>query len=193
MGKFKDLYNYCQTLKPKVSRRNIEQKTLELTGVKKVKAIKSSLDTKVCRGFFLSAENAEHPIVKLFGGNHVIVLARDQNYCWERFVYTKELMHLFDNDDEPTDSAEKFEKLLTDLEAPTATEPPSKQLISERKGLWMALSCLCPEANRIEFQSLLDKGHIDFYGIALQLRIPEQYVPLLFQSRYEAIVQNLIK
>lgn len=193
MGKFKELYDYCQTLKPKVSRRQIEQKTLEITGVPRIKAIKANLDTAVCRGFFLSAENTEHPTVKLLGGNNVIVLARDQNYCWERFVYTKELMHLFDNDDEPTDSAEKFEKLLTDLEVPSATDSPSKQIISERKGIWMALACLCPEKSRIEFKSLLTKEHIDSYGIALQLRIPEQYVPLLFQSRYDVIISTLIK
>lgn len=192
MRQFRDLYNYCQTLNPKVSRRLVELKTLEITGVEKVKAMKTTLDISVCRGFFLSAQNKDHWIVKQHGCD-VIVLARDQNYCWERFVYTKELMHLFDNDDEPTDSAEKFEKLLTDLEMPSATSEPSKQLLSERKGIWMALSCLCPEKHRIEFEELLKNNYIDNYGIALKLRIPEQYVPLLFQSRYKLIIETLLE
>ena len=119
MGKFKELYDYCQTLTPKVSRRHIEKKTLELTGVEQIKEMKTTLDTTICRGYFLSAKNKDHPIVKCFGGSNVIVLARDQNYCWERFVYTKELMHLFDSDDEPTDTADKFEKLPIDLEMPS--------------------------------------------------------------------------
>jgi hypothetical protein len=191
MGQFKDLYVFCQTLNPKVSRRLIEKKTLEITSVPKVSAMMTTLDITVCRGFFLSAKNKEHPVVKQFGCD-VIVLARDQNYCWERFVYTKELMHLFDKDDEPTDTALKFEKLLADLEVPSATSEPSKQLISERKGIWMALACLCPEKNRIEFEELLNNNYIDNYGIALKLRIPEQYVPLLFQSRYNAIIKTLL-
>lgn len=192
MGRFKDLYDFCQNLDPKVSRRQVEQKTLEITDVKKIKAIKTTLDTTACRGFFLSAQNTEHRIVQQLGCD-VIVLARDQNYCWERFVQTKELMHLFDSDDEPTNSAEKFEKLLTDLEVPSAMGAPSKQIISDIKGFWMALACLCPEKHRVEFENLRDKEHIDNYGIALQLRIPEQYVPLLFQPRYKKIIEGLIE
>lgn len=190
MGKFSELYNYCQTLKPKVSRRDIEQKTRDIVGVEKIKAVKTTLDTKVCRGYFLSAQNTEHPIVKKLGCN-VIVLARDQNYCWERFVYTKELMHLFDSNDEPTNSGEKLERLLCDLEVPSAEL--SKQTLSDIKGFWMALACLCPENNRVEFEKLRAKGHIDDYGVALQLRIPEQYVRSLLSPRYKVIIEALNK
>jgi len=190
MGLFKELYDYCQTLNPKVSRKLILEKTLQITGVTKVKAVKTGFDTSVCRGVFLSAQNTEHSIVKQLGCN-VILLARDQKYCWERFVYTKELMHLFDSDDEPTDTPDKLEKLLTDLEVPSANGTQSKQTTSEIKGFWMALACLCPEKNRLEYKLLREKNHIDDYGIALKLRIPEQYVPMLFQERYERIVQYL--
>lgn len=191
MSKFKYLYEYCQTLTPKVSRELILPKIHEITGVENVRTIKSGLDITVTRGYFLSAQNKENHLVRQFGCN-LIVLARDQNKCWERFVNTKEMMHLFDEDGEPTSTPEELEKLLTDFEMPSATEAPSHQTISERKGFWMALACLCPEKSRIEFKSLRDKGHIDNYGIALQLRIPEQYVPLLFQSRYRMIVDALI-
>lgn len=191
MGKFKVLYDYCQTLEPKISRRDLEIKTLEITGVEKIKVVKTTLDISVCRGFFVSAKNTENRFVQMLGCD-VIVLARGQKYCWDRFVYTKELMHLFDNDDEPTDSEDKFEKLLTDLEVPSAINAASKQVISEYNGFWMALACLCPEVNRLEFESLRDKKHIDDYSIALKLRIPEQYVPLLFQPRYKKIVDALV-
>lgn len=192
MGEFKELYDYCQTLEPKVSRKVLTPKTLEITGVEKISARKVTLDTTACRGFFLSVKNKTHPIV-LQHGCDVIVLARDQNKCWERFVYTKELMHLFDNDDEPTDSAEKFEKLLTELAFPSALfNQSSKQTTSDRKTFWMALACLCPEKNRLEFEIMRNDQHIDDYGIALQLRIPEQFVPLLFLPSYRIIIDLLI-
>lgn len=190
MGGFKGLYNFCQTLEPKISRNDILKKTLEITGAQTVKAVKTSLDITACRGMFLSPKNTNHRIVQQLGCN-VILLARGQKYCWERFVYTKELMHLFDDDDEPTSTEEKLEKLLADLEVPSAEL--SKQALSEIKGFWMALACLCPEKNRLEFQRLREKNHIDNYGIALQLKIPEQYVPSLFRQGYLNIIQLLIK
>lgn len=147
------------------------------------------LDTAVIRGYFLSSKNTEHPFVKSWGAN-IVVLARGQNHCWERFVNTKELMHLFDEDGEPTDSADKFEQLLTEWEVPEENLSPQKR--SENKAFWMALACLCPESHRLSFEVQREKGHIDNYGIALQLKIPEQYVPFLFVPYYRSIVDSLI-
>lgn len=190
MSQFKQLYDYCQTLSPKISRNLILAKIKEITGVEEIKTIKSGLDITITRGYFLSIKNQDNSFVQKFGCN-LIVLARGQNDCWDRFVSTKEMMHLFDNDGEPTDSPEKFESLLTEWEAPSAN--PSNQTISDYKGLWMALACLCPEKNRLEFKELREKGHIDDYGIALKLKIPEQYVPHLFRPTYEEIVEILLK
>ena len=189
MAQFSELYNYCQSLKPKISRRDILGKTLELTKAK-VKAVKSGLDIQMCRGLFISANNKENRWVKQLGCN-VIVLSRDLNYCWERFVYTKELMHLFDKENEVTGDAEHFEKLLTEFGQPSLERPPQSQ--AEARAFWMALSCFCPEGNRIAFQSQISKGHIDNYSIALQLRIPAQYVPSLFVPHYPKIIAQLIK
>ncbi len=190
MSKFKDIHSYCQTLTPKISRKLIFPKVKEIAGVDTVRTIISGLDVTVTRGYFLSAQNIENPLVKKFGCN-LIVLARGQNKCWERFVNTKEMMHLFDDNDEPTDSPEKFESLLTEWEAPSTNA--SMQTISDYKGLWMALACLCPEKNRLEFKALREKGHVDDLGIALQLKIPEQYVPQLFRPSYEEIMELLLR
>ena len=176
------------SLTPKISRRDITRKTLELTNTK-VKAVKSGLDITKCRGYFLAMTNTEARLVQQFGCN-VIVIARDLNYCWQRFVYTKELMHLFDIEDEQTTSTESFEKLLTEFGQPALERSP--QIESEVKALWMALACFCPEKNRLEFKAQLDKGHIDNYSIALQLRIPEQYIPALFSPSYSDVIAQLI-
>ena len=187
-SKFGELYTYCQTLKPKISRRDITQKVTDLTG-QKVKAIKSGLDVEKCRGFFISLTNKESRLVQQFGTN-IIVIARSLNYCWERFVYTKELMHLFDAENEQTSDATKFEQLLTEFGQPSVQRPP--QSAAEAKAFWMALSVLCPEANRLEFQGHIQKTHMDNYAVALQLRIPEFYVPALFHPNFTQIIKQLV-
>lgn len=188
---YKELYAFCQTLTPKIHRNNLRDKTLELTGIPKIKTVKTTLDISICRGFYLSAKNKENKFVQQ-NGYHLIVLARSGlNPCWERFVYVKELMHSFDDPEEATDSGECFEKVLTELQPGTLER--SSQTMSELKCFWMALAALCPEKGRIEFKEQRKSGHIDDYGIALQLKIPRHYVPLLFEDRYEAIISKILK
>lgn len=186
---YKELYAFCQDLTPAISRKTLKAKVLELSGQRGVSTRRTTLDISVCRGFFLSADNTEHPIVQQHG-QHVIVLARDLNKCWERFVFVKELMHFFDSKDESTDSGDEFEKLLQDLFlGGTAVTPQSK---SEVKCFWMALGALCPEEYRQRFSEDRKAGHIDDYAIALQLRIPQQYVTRLFEPRYDTIMEMLL-
>jgi hypothetical protein len=51
---------------------------------------------------------------------------------------------------------------------------------------------LCPEKSRLAYKADIDKGHIDYYSIALQLRIPEQYVPSLFAKHYLDTIGKII-
>ena len=188
---YRDLYNYCQTLSPKISSKDIKDKVLELTGIGSVKVIATALDISKCRGFYLSATNTSHPLV-IQNGGHIIALAREiQNPCWRRFVLVKELMHLFDNEQEATDSAEALDSLLTELSVDGVNR--TAQFQSEINSFWMALAVLCPEQKRQEFETMRNAGHIDDYGIALQIRIPKQYVPLLFNPNFQGIVQGLLK
>ena len=98
-------------------------------------------------------------------------------------------MHLFDTPDQLADTHLKLDTILGDFEMPSASDPVAE---SEYLGFWMALACLCPEKNRLEFEDAVSKNHTDYYSIALQLRIPEQYVPFLFQERYRHIIDDLI-
>lgn len=185
---FRQLHDHCQTLTPKISRNAIINKIKEITGVEKIRTVKVTLDTTVTRGFFLHASNVDHDLVKLTGFN-VVAIARGLNECWERFVNVKEVMHLLDDDGDLVDTAEKFERLLNDFSSPTLDA--STQTLSDIIGIWMALACLCPESSRLEFEALLQKGQIDNYGIALKLKIPEYYVPLLFRPEYQNVVAML--
>ena len=189
-NKFKQLYEHCQTLSPKVKRNQIIDKAVELSG-QPVRVVLTSLDTNVLRGFFISASNTEHPLVRENGRN-VVVLAKGLNECWDRFINVKEVMHLLDSADEVADSAEKFESLLNEWASP-ALDSPDTVAVSDAIGIWKALACFCPEANRLEFETLLAKGQIDHYGIALRLKIPKLYVPTLFRPEFKGIVEMLIQ
>lgn len=179
---FLELYNYCQTLEPVISRKILRLKVKEIKGTTP-QCIKTSMDQNTSRGFFVTADNTNSPFAQVAQsyGNNVIVLARDLNKCWERFVYTKELMHVFDDRNESVNTPKKFEELLNSFEVLTNDQD---YINSEVVAFWRALSCLCPEKNRQEFIESYNKGHIDFYGIALRLRIPAQYVPSLFHERF---------
>jgi hypothetical protein len=192
MSAFKDLYDYCQTLAvpPKISRNVIRDKAVELSG-KKVSIVKVNLDTEVSRGFFLSAGNLDSPLVRQAKGSCVIALARGMNPCWERFVQVKELMHLFDTEEEMTSSGPLFQSLLSELEVSFPRPEISKQRASETKCIGMALACLCPEKVRLQYIDAYERKHIDYEGIALQLRIPKQLVPSLLNENFARVVVSL--
>lgn len=151
--------------------------------------MKTEMDVNVCRGFYLSANNKEHPIVKQFGTD-VIVLARSLNECWTRFVFIKELMHLFDKPQEATDTGAAFETLLGELTGPPITR--SEQYLSEIECFWMALAALCPENVRQELVTQRASGHIDDYEIALKLMIPKQFIPSLCSPQFPAILRGIL-
>ncbi len=194
MTKFEELYNYCQDLPfpPYISRNAIRDKALEITGAEVV-VWRISLDVQACRGFFVDASNADSPFIKQSGGRSVIILARELNYCWERLVQVKELMHLFDSEASKTNSSAIFTALVNDIIAPVPAADRNPQLVSEQRAVWMALACLCPEKVRQEFISDIAKGHIDQLGIAMRLRIPEKYVPFLLRPNFADIIANYIK
>ena len=187
---YQALYNFCQTKNPHISRNVVRDQVLRITGVNRVSTVKTTMDTSACRGFYLSARNTEHRLVQQHG-SHIIVLARGQNRCWDRFVFVKELMHLFDSVDEATDTGEEFDRQLAELSGhPSPSWSP--QMRSEVECFWKALAALCPETVRGEFQTLLDAGQIDEYGIALKLKIPQQYVQHLFRPEYPDIIRDIL-
>lgn len=188
---FRDLYEYCQSLEPKISRNDIRDRALQLTGVNRVSVRKVDLDTSVCRGFYLSARNLDHPIVRQHG-SRVIVLAREMNDCWTRFVYVKELMHIFGDPAQSADTGEKLETLLDELSG-SGSEVLSPPTISEVSCFWMALAVLCPERVRRQLKEDLESNRVDEYAIALRLRIPQIYVRELFGKRYERRIAELLR
>lgn len=193
MSPFQQLYEYCQTLPfpPHIDRPTVRAKAEELTNTK-VKILIGAMDTNVVRGVFFAANNVESPFVCQAGGKPVIVIARGLNRCWERFVQVKEMMHLFDRDDEQTRVGEELDILIDELVSPISVDEPSNQLRSEGKAIWMALACLCPEKVRLQFLKDVERKHLDHYAVAKQLRIPEKYVPLLLEPRFTEVIAHMM-
>ena len=182
---FKELFGFAQSLEPKISRKAIREKVICLTGKSQVRHIRSTLDVSVCRGFFLSSKNQDARLVRQVGGT-AIVTARGLNDCWERFVFVKELMHLFEDPEKATDSGAKFDTLLNEFAQPS--RDPSAPMQSEIECFWMAVSVLCPQKSRAEYREKLAERQIDHMGIATDLKIPAMYVPRLFEPRYDTFL-----
>jgi hypothetical protein len=185
---FQQVYQHCQSLPAKLGRNELTKFVTEVVNKGPVRSVRSSLDVTRCRAYYFAANNKNHPIQALFGSN-VIVLARGLNACWERFVYVKELMHHLDNEEESTDTGEEFEQMLAELTPGVGVNSP--QTISEIACFWKALALFCPEGRRLELGVERATGKLDDYAIALQLRIPEAYVPYLFNGRYASMLPKL--
>lgn len=189
---YRTLYEFCQDKAAPVSRKIIQPRACELTGVAGVKVFyDDDLPVTALRGYFLSASNQEHRFIKQSGGAPVIVLQRGMNYCWTRFVWVKELMHLFDTALDYVSSGSELEDIITGLSTPPMQRSP--QLASEVLCFWRALALLCPEAKRQEYLQRREKGEgLADLQIATELRIPQQYVPSLFGTQFKTIVARLL-
>lgn len=186
---YADLYEFCQTQRLHIGRNVVRDRILQITGLPRIPVTIVDIDTAHCRGFYLSAKNPENRMVQQFGG-HLIAVARGLNRCWQRFVVVKEMMHLFGDETNAVDSGELFEELLQDFAVSSADTSP--QMSSEYDCFWMALGALCPEQKRLEYQEKRLNQEIDDYAIALELRIPQQYVTRLFERRYKPNIDRLL-
>jgi hypothetical protein len=189
---YKKLYEYCQTLEAPIGRNEILAKVRELSS-QGLTYIRAGLDKNILLGFFVSAENPEHPLVKQLGGKNIIVLARGLERPWERLVLFKELMHMFDSDLQKTNSSAEFEQLITGMCAvELIAHIVSPPLLSEWACMLMAASTFCPEKMRAELQQDRDAGRITDTEIAAKLRMPEKFVPILFDPKYKEAISVLL-
>jgi hypothetical protein len=113
------------------------------------------------------------------------------NVCWKRFVCCKELMHVFDSNEERADSSVKFCKLLSELETPLEFEKSSEMYKSETKAMWMALAILCPAPLYHSRHPVWIEKNYSNYAIALDLRIPEQYIDALKSENFRELLSSL--
>lgn len=190
MQRYGELYAYCQGLTPPICRNLIKDKVLEIAGAASLSIRATGLDVNLIYGYYFSARNTDHPAVRQEKGP-VVVVARSLNRCWKRFVIVKELMHMFDDPLEHMSAAVDLETVLTHFLSP-ANRSLSPQMLSEVRCFWMALACFCPEAFRQELQAKRAAGLMSDHEISQKLRIPEKYIPNLFDDRFKDVVAGLL-
>jgi hypothetical protein len=186
-----ELYARCQSLPVAISRKTVRDMVRELTGRQGGRQVWSGrLDPAICRGLYLSSRNPDSILVRQFNGD-VVVVSRGLDPLLDRFIYVKELMHMFDDPEEAVDSGDKFEDLLNEFgEAPSPGR--SVPMLSEYGCFWMALGALCPEECRLDLAEKRGNG-LDDHQISEKLKLPVQYVPRLFESRYPDLMKCLSK
>jgi hypothetical protein len=186
---YRDLYEYCQNLPIPVSRRELTPNVCRLAGKPEPRVIMRDFNPEIVRGLFVVPGESGHPHAHFVRGpgGALIYVAREMNYCWKRFVEVKELMHHFDTSLQLVGTDEEFASLIAEFVGPSPER--SEAFKSESVALWMALGVLCPEQYRQEFSRQRMAGEIDDLEIARQLKIPQRYVPHLFNPHFRRYIE----
>jgi len=128
-------------------------------------------------------------------GNNEALIVLSRAMCegalgkhWRRFILTKELMHVFDEENEKTDTPEKLDHQINQFGDPTAAVTP--QYNAELKALWRALGVLCTVEKRAAYKSQLIEQTISFEVVAAALRLPVLAVRLLMRDDFETLLHN---
>jgi hypothetical protein len=112
------------------------------------------------------------------------------NICKQRFVWCKELMHIFDTEDGSVKTADEYRGLLTEIELKPID--PSEAYLSENMAKWMALLILCPKQQRDEMMGRAAAEGLTDYDVALHFRIPEVIVSSLFSTYYDKYYERFV-
>jgi len=191
---FRTLYEEVQTVTGKISTNWIRQRSVDLSRITHIKEMWSNvLDPKYVRGFYI--EGPMGPPIPRDENEALIVLSHSmctgaQGKYWRRYIKTKEMMHVFDSDEELTDSAEKFDDLVETFKDPNAA--PSPQYRAEIKAQWRALAVLCQEHRRQEFMAQIAGNATNFDIVSGALQVPPTMVRNLFRDDFLTRIEGVM-
>lgn len=188
------LYAAVQQQKGMIHTNWLRDEAIALSHITKVKEQWSSLwDPTVIRGLYI--EGPMGPPVPIGENEALIVLARAMclgadGRQWRRFIYTKELMHVFDEEDEKANDPDKFDRQIEKFSDPSKAMSP--QFTAEIKAYWRALGVLCTEVSRGDYAKRLDANEASIEVVAASLHIPVVHARDLFRPDFTAIIQGLL-
>lgn len=192
---FADLYDAVQRIEGRVSTITLTTLAIEHSQINGVTQVWSNqFDQQILRGCYIEGPG-EWRCVEIPENEALILLSRDMCTAkplgkhWRRFIYTKELMHVFDTAEEKADSEERFDVQMQKFADPTNEMNP--QFRAEAKAFWRAFMALCPEATRKEMKAKLDAEDVPLDYVAAALHLPVAYVHHLFQDNFEEIAGHL--
>lgn len=122
----------------------------------------------------------------------VVLITYDStlNFCKRRFVWCKEMMHIFDTENGSVKTDEEYRGLLNEIELRPIE--PSEGYLSENTAKWLALLVLCPKIQRDQLMARAKVEDLTDYD-ALHFRIPEVIVPSLFSTYYDTYYTRFVE
>lgn len=187
------LYEWAQTQDISIKRTAIRDKVAEIVGYQ-IGFCQDELDVNILRGYWLKGPQIDASKFRSFSKDNgaVIVWARDNmNRCWSRLVVAKELMHAFDKAESNTSNSQDFESLIEYFSAGVVNPSnPQAQIIAENSALLRALGILCPQKDITSLRDMRDSKIISDYDVALAFRMPEQFVPIVFEPNFAEIIRD---
>jgi len=188
-----DLYRAVQALgADRISTNWLRERAIAFSEITAVREQWSgAVDAVFLRGFYI--EGPMGPPVPIAAHQALIVLSRTmclgaQGEYMRRFILTKELMHVFDTEEEKANNKEKFDQQIRRLKDPSAAANQQHQ--AELKAYWRALGVLCPEEKRLEYKALLQEDKISWDVVAASLRIPIAQVRLIMDDKFEQFLEH---
>ena len=109
-----------------------------------------------------------------------------------RIIGAKELMHVFDTEDQKTGDPESYRTLLKEIESAPVQEDMSPQYTADRAALWKATIALIPPWIRDEFKAGWASGEVKAPEIAARLWLPESTVSSAMGGYYDVMFKRLI-
>lgn len=192
---FRELYEAVQKIDGRISTKFLRALSIEHSEITAIKEQWSSVvDMSHIRGFYIEGPLVNGPVL-LNQKESLIVLSRamckDKTHGrqWRRFVLTKEIMHVFDTEDEKAQNPDQLDVQIERLSDPSA--PISPQYIAELKAQWRALAVLCQEEKRQEYKRQLEADEISFEVVAAALQIPSGVVRNMMSEAYDRALKHL--
>lgn len=117
----------------------------------------------------------------------------DADEVERRYALTKELMHVFDTEEESASSRERFITLMREVQNRPLGQHASAMYISEMNTRWMAALILCPKSLRDPMATAFSGGKMVLEEIAEAFRIPEWVASFVMDPYYDTAYASLIE
>ncbi|CDX52726.1 conserved hypothetical protein [Mesorhizobium plurifarium] len=109
-----------------------------------------------------------------------------------RFALTKELMHVFDTEEEKTNTRARFVQLMTEIQNTPLPQHASAMYQSETATKWMAAIILCPKPIRQKVLEPYRKGELKEAEVASRLQLPRAFIPDIMDDYYDRAFETLM-
>jgi hypothetical protein len=119
--------------------------------------------------------------------------ALDADESEKRYALTKELMHVFDTDEQRAGSRERFIQLMRDVQNRPLEKHASAMYRSEMDTRWMAALILCPKSLRDPIADAFRANGISLPEVAELFRIPEWVASFVMDPYYDTAFASLVE